>query len=167
MTPSKTFIASLVIATFSLSPAFADGHMEKKEGQHMDKTHSEKTHSEKTMKKKMMSDSKAKMDSDMGADTKVMTQKAYKGTLRPDVSVGTVLQEGTIATKPSDKDMMMYDGDLKMKSKVKAMDGDKTIKNNTIVVPSDTKALTTVTCPAGTTAQADMTCMITGDYKTE
>lgn len=165
MTHSKIFITSLAIATFSLSPAFADGHMEKKDGQHMDKTHSEKI-----MKKKTMSDVKTEMGdvkTEMSNETKATIQKPYKGTLRPDASVGTVLQEGTIATIPSDKDVMMYDGDLKMKSKVKAMDSDKMIKNNTIIVPSNTKALTTVTCPAGTTAQADMTCMITGDYKIE
>ncbi|MEL7232528.1 MAG: hypothetical protein AAGJ85_08465, partial [Pseudomonadota bacterium] len=46
----------------------------------------------------------------------------------------------------------------------RAVDDDGKIADNAIVVPGSADTITTVTCPAGTEAQPDMTCLITGDY---
>jgi len=42
------------------------------------------------------------------------------------------------------------------------LDSDNRIDNNAIVVPSSSGAITTVSCPIGTTAKPDMTCHVTG-----
>lgn len=68
-----------------------------------------------------------------------------------------------------DGDVLMSDGRTIDADRVMAMeskDSDGMIKNNAIVVPTvNNQAITTVSCPVGTTAQTNGTCLITGNYK--
>ena len=60
----------------------------------------------------------------------------------------------------------MSDGTEETKGDLLAAESDDEIASNAIVVPLLNEApITTVSCPIGTTAQPDMTCLITGDYQ--
>ncbi len=82
-------------------------------------------------------------------------------------TVGEILQADGQKDTQKDFELLTHDGDMLTKSEAKSMDSDKMIANNAIVVPSSTGAITTVSCPIGTTAQPDMTCHVTGNYSLE
>jgi len=85
-------------------------------------------------------------------------------TLRND-TVGEILQADGDADPETDRKLLMSNGDQMTKAKLIMKDSDNRASNNAIVVPTvDSNILTTVSCPVGTTAQPDMTCMVTGNY---
>ncbi len=52
------------------------------------------------------------------------------------------------------------------KSALIRQDSDNQIADNAIVVPAlNSEAITTVACPVGTSAQPNMTCLVTGNFK--
>lgn len=79
-------------------------------------------------------------------------------------TVGEILQADGEPSIQSDEDIIVMD-DTVNENAFRAADDDGMVADNAIVVPGSNGTLSTVTCPAGTTAQADMTCLITGDYK--
>ncbi|MEM7729987.1 MAG: hypothetical protein AAF311_12055 [Pseudomonadota bacterium] len=78
-------------------------------------------------------------------------------------TVGEILQADGQPSIQSDEDIIVMD-DTVNEDVFRAADDDGMVADNAIVVPGSNGTLTTVTCPAGTTAQTDMTCEITGDY---
>ena len=79
--------------------------------------------------------------------------------------VGKALQtEGLVST--SSEKLLMADGDRVKETRIVSQEADNTAANNAIVVPTvgGSELLTTVSCPIGTTAQPDMTCLVTGDF---
>jgi hypothetical protein len=79
--------------------------------------------------------------------------------------IGKILQAD--GQPESDFELLTHDGDMITKSMARALDSDNNIRNNAIVVPSSSGDLTTVSCPIGTTAQVDMTCLVTGNFSLE
>ncbi|MGB3456804.1 MAG: hypothetical protein WBG08_11720 [Litorimonas sp.] len=79
-------------------------------------------------------------------------------------TVGEILQADGEPSIQSDEDIIVMD-DTVNEDVFRAADDDGMVADNAIVVPGSNGTLTTVTCPAGTTAQTDMTCEITGEYK--
>jgi hypothetical protein len=79
-------------------------------------------------------------------------------------TVGEILQADGEPSIQSDQEIIVEDYTIE-DDEFRTADDDGMIKDNAIVVPGSAGTLTTVTCPAGTTAQPDMTCMITGDYQ--
>ena len=72
----------------------------------------------------------------------------------------------TMETTTADDALLMASGDLISSDSFRMKAKDNEIENNMIVVPTlGTNLLTTVACPIGTTAQANETCLITGNYK--
>jgi hypothetical protein len=78
-------------------------------------------------------------------------------------TVGEVLQADGEPSIQSDEEIIVMD-DTVRENAFRAADDDGMVADNAIVVPGSNGTLTTVTCPAGTTAQTDMTCKIDGDY---
>jgi len=142
MTNLKTTLVS-VAALAIAAPAFAaDGHMEKKHDAEMKKAEATMTMANET-RPDMAS---AEMDPSKVNDT-----------------AGEILQADGEPSMQSDDDIIVEDYTIEDED-FRAADDDGMIADNAIVVPGSAGTLTTVTCPAGTTAQVDMTCMITGDY---
>lgn len=72
----------------------------------------------------------------------------------------------TMESTNADDPLLMSDGDLVSDDRLRMKDSDNEIENNMIVVPTVGSSLvTTVACPVGTTAQANGTCLITGNYQ--
>jgi len=81
-------------------------------------------------------------------------------------TVGEYIQSGGEARIQANNKILMSDGRKVTKTKVMMSETDNAIRNNVIAVPTtDADIVTSVSCPIGTTAQADMTCLITGDYE--
>jgi len=81
-------------------------------------------------------------------------------------TVGEFLQADGEPDVQTDREILMSNGDQMTKSKVTALETDGQVKNNIIAVPTlNSNVVTTVSCPVGTTAQIDMTCLVTGDYE--
>lgn len=81
-------------------------------------------------------------------------------------TAGEILQSDAEPDVQSDREVLMYDGRQMTKENLVVSEGDNTAADNTITVPSPTSdAITTVACPVGTTAQPDMTCLVTGDFE--
>ena len=138
MTYLKTALIATALTTATSTAAFADGH---------------KSHDAKTMDKSMVS------------ATAPMTD--VRGVTKANDTIGEVLQADGQPDMQTDNELLTHDGDMLTKTEAKMMDSDNLIANNTIVVPSSSGAITTVSCPIGTTAQPDMTCMVTGNYDLE
>ena len=81
-------------------------------------------------------------------------------------TVGEILQADGETSIQSDGDVVMADGHTVDADILRAADNGSTL-DNAIAVPGSNNTVTTVMCPAGTTAQVDMTCLITGDYDAE
>lgn len=80
-------------------------------------------------------------------------------------TIGEILQADGDADPEADRKLLMADGEQMKKSTLIRKESDNTAANNAIVVPTlGTNVLTTVACPVGTTAQPDMTCLVTGNY---
>lgn len=105
----------------------------------------------------------------MSAETmpSMATPTKYQNTegRLPNETVGKILQADGDADPETDRKLLMSNGDQMKKSKLVLKDNDNTASNNAIVVPTvESNVLTTVACPVGTTAQPDMTCLVTGNY---
>ncbi|WP_026942446.1 hypothetical protein [Hellea balneolensis] len=84
--------------------------------------------------------------------------------LRNDTA-GEILQADGDADPETDRKLLMSNGKQMTKSKLIIKDSDNRAANNAIAVPAiNSDILTTVSCPVGTTAQPDMTCLVTGNY---
>ncbi|GLQ22057.1 hypothetical protein ACFFUB_08355 [Algimonas porphyrae] len=79
-------------------------------------------------------------------------------------TVGEILQADGEPSIQDDGEIIVEDYTIE-EDAFRAADDDGMVADNAIVVPGTAGTLTTVTCPAGTTAQIDMTCLITGEYK--
>lgn len=80
-------------------------------------------------------------------------------------TIGEVLQADAEPDVQSDREMLMYDGRQMTKASLISSEGDNNVKNNSITVPTvNSNVVTTVACPVGTTAQPNMTCLVTGNY---
>ena len=157
MTYFKTALVSAAALAIA-APAFAgDGHMKKKHDaeikaqtsvEMMDKKHDDKKmhdqHDAITMENKTAV---------MGA-TEMAPSKVND-------TVGEVLQADGEPSIQSDEEIIVDSYQMK-EGNFRKIDG--RTADNAIVVPGSNETISTVTCPAGTTAQADMTCLITGDY---
>lgn len=81
-------------------------------------------------------------------------------------TVDEILQSNGTIKPEADRKVLMSNGTEKRKSVLVRQESDNEIANNAIVVPAlNAKAITTVACPVGTTAQPDMTCLVTGNFK--
>lgn len=81
-------------------------------------------------------------------------------------TVDELLQSNGESTPDMDQKILMTNGEEKKKSVLIRQESDDDIANNAIVVPAlNSDAITTVACPVGTTAQPDMTCLVTGNFK--
>lgn len=81
-------------------------------------------------------------------------------------TLGELLQSNGEILPQSDEEVLMADGDEKDKDRLIKLESDNEIASNAIVVPTlNAEPITTVSCPVGTTAQPDMTCLITGNFK--
>jgi hypothetical protein len=135
-------VAALAIA----APAFADHHKDA-------------SHQEKAEAKAEMSEAMKDEQGDMAATAEMAPEKVNN-------TVGEVLQADGEPSIQSDDDVVMADGHTVDEDVVKAA-GEASLADNAIVVPGSADTVTTVSCPVGTTAQADMTCLITGEYDAE
>lgn len=118
----------------------------------------------KMAKDKMKSEAKTMAKTKMKSEGKAMMATEGEAMME---TAGEILQSGEEVTAPADKELMMSEGDVEPKAVVVATEGEMALEGKTIVVPGSSDTVTTVTCPEGTTAQADMTCMITGDFVEE
>jgi len=193
MTYLKTTLISAAAIALA-APAFAaDGHMEKKHDAMVKvKTTATMTDQEVAMMKKMQMDAMRKkhmesmgmttatsvemdttttmhtdkMHMDKMHDEKMHSDKMHKDGMHPSKvndTVGEILQADGEPSIQSDQEIIVEDYTI-TEAKFRSADDDGMIKDNAIVVPGSGGTTTTVTCPAGTTAQTDMTCMVTGDY---
>ena len=177
MTYFKPILLSAAAALAFASPAFADHH---KSG---DKTMKDAQH--KTMKHKMekpdnwetLNEAEQKawkkthwkshsMKSDKSME---MENTEVRGAVLKNESTGEILQsnETNVPRMSGDDKLLMSEGDVKEPAAINMQENPSTAKDNAIVVPTEDNPnlATTVTCPAGTTAQPDMTCHVTGDYE--
>ncbi|NNC37731.1 MAG: hypothetical protein EX271_01540 [Acidimicrobiales bacterium] len=149
-------ISTIAIATalFAAGPAFADDHKMKNDAD-MD--------AKATMEMKKI-DAKMKMETEVQLKTgETMTNDV--APVHVNDTVGEVLQSNGDILPEADNDALMAAGTERNKDVLISVESDNEIASNAIVVPTiDAKPVTTVTCPVGTTAQPDMTCLITGNY---
>ncbi|WP_298913536.1 hypothetical protein [uncultured Algimonas sp.] len=122
----------------------------------------------KMMQSDSVAERKARMKAEM--DARVRAEMGIKANMKDGMhpskvndTVGEILQADGEPSMQSDDDIIVMD-DTVDEAIFRAADDDGMIADNAIVVPGSNDTLSTVTCPAGTTAQPDMTCMITGDY---
>ena len=193
MTYFKPILFSAAAALAFASPAFANHH---ESGDHMKKDAQHKAMKHK-MEKPENWDSLTKaeqkawkkdywethsMKSDMKSDktwdkmkkksaTEAMENTEVRGAVLRDETTGEILQsnETNVPRMSGDDKLLMSEGDIKDPATIDMQENPSTAKDNAIVVPTEENPnlATTVTCPAGTTAQADMTCHVTGDYEPE
>lgn len=141
MTYFKTALASAAAIALA-APAFAGDHDKmKKDGEYKSKTTVTMTETETEVR---------------GA--------VEMNPAKVNDTVGEILQADGEPSIQSDEDIIVMD-DTVNEDVFRSADDDSMIADNAIVVPGSNGTLTTITCPAGTTAQADMTCLITGDYQ--
>ena len=103
----------------------------------------------------------------MGSMKPMPTSAAYQNEASSlsNNKVGQILQADGDMNSETDRKLLMSNGDQMTKAKLITQDSDNRASNNAIVVPTvGSNVLTTVSCPVGTTAQADMTCLVTGNY---
>jgi len=159
MTYFKTALVSAAALAIA-APAFAgDGHMKKKHDAEMKAQTSaammDKKHDDKKMHDQHDSMTKENKTAVMGA-TEMAPSKVND-------TVGEMLQADGEPSIQSDEEIIVQDYQIEDDA-FRSADDDGMIADNAIAVPGSNGTVTTVTCPAGTTAQADMTCLITGDY---
>ena len=124
--------------------------------------------------KKKAADMEAKADSAVVMET-TTTQTTV--TTRTDVAgsvegmhpskvndtVGEVLQADGEPSTQSDQEIIVDHGQM-TESEFRMKDDDGMIMDNAIAVPGSNGTITTVTCPAGTEAQTNGTCLVTGNW---
>ncbi len=101
----------------------------------------------------------------MTMNTDVMNAEARMDPSKVNDTVGEVLQADGQPSIQSDDEIIVAGEDTIEDDAFRAEDDDGRIADNAIVVPGSADTITTVSCPAGTEAQVDMTCLITGDYE--
>ena len=150
MTSLKTALATAAALCVAAPALAGDGHMKK------------------------AADMEAKTDSAVMMDATptgatVTTRTDVAGsvqTMHPskvNATVGEVLQADGEPSIQSDQEIIvdttqMTDTEFRMK------DDDGMIRDNAIAVPGSNNTVTTVTCPAGTEAQTNGTCLVTGNW---
>ena len=103
--------------------------------------------------------------SSMGAVKSMPAAYDRAEAMKRNDTIGEILQADGDADPEADRKLLMSNGDQMKKSTLIMKESDNMAANNAIVVPTvNSKVLTTVSCPVGTTAQPDMTCLVTGDY---
>ncbi|RKQ69184.1 hypothetical protein DES40_1983 [Litorimonas taeanensis] len=184
MTHLKTFLVTAAASLALASPAFADGHMESKAKVEASAKVDAKI---KTMWENMSATEKAEHQAkmlSMSSDEKA----AYKMKLLHKTKLNSMTPEERAAYKQKKMKKMSADGKMTMKDKMHTMtDAEKEAhkakmmnmtdmekkahKKSLMSAPSvmqksstNTQITTSVSCPAGTTAQPDNTCLITGDF---
>lgn len=76
-----------------------------------------------------------------------------------------ILQSNGDRVPTANNAVPMTYGYEKNKSTLMRQDSDNQLADNAIVVPAvNSKAITTVACPVGTSAQPNMTCLVTGNF---
>jgi hypothetical protein len=179
MTYLKTILLSAAAVAIA-APAFsAEGPQDKKQDADVtvETTVTMTDEDVAKMKKKQMDDMRKKHMESMGADAKTDMHMETEdhmetdGEMHTDMhpskvkeTVGEILQADGEPSVQSDDDIIVEDYTIE-DDEFRAADDDGMIADNAIVVPGSEGTITTVTCPAGSTAQPDMTCMITGDYE--
>ncbi len=145
MTYLKTALISAAALAVAAPALAGDGHMKKKKNDVVMKTTTETVVLKTDVNGEVMG-SVETMDPSKVNDT-----------------VGEILQADGEPSIQDDQDIIVEDYTIE-EDAFRAADDDGMIADNAIVVPGSAGTITTVTCPAGTTAQVDMTCLITGDY---
>ena len=102
-------------------------------------------------------------------DARIINTSTVTGAeaMKRNDTIGEILQADGEPDPQMDREVLMSQGHQNTKGELKRLEGDNNVKNNAIVVPTveNPNVLTTVSCPVGTTAQPDMTCLVTGDYR--
>jgi len=150
MTYLKTTLIATALTAATGSIAFADGH---KDGDH---DMHDKMKTEKAM------ESKSTYNKDMKSETWNTDQMEAS---KVNDTAGEILQADGEPSIQSDREYVTYDGDQKVHGINPAAHSE--ISKEAVVVPGSNNSLTTVSCPEGTVAQADMTCMIKGQFDME
>ena len=109
---------------------------------------------------------KTKTESDIGVSIRNYDKSTPAQEAAVNDTLDELLQSNGAKLDDADKGVLMSDGTEETKGDLLAAESDDEIASNAIVVPLLNEApITTVSCPIGTTAQPDMTCLITGDYQ--
>lgn len=145
----KPMIAALGVSCALLAaPAFAQSSATKAEDYAKDKAVKEM--------KDQVKDKTTEMASDKAADVKHDMKKDHTLVITTSDSIVSVNDEGTTVMDKAAVIAPAEDGMIIDNSKmVKEVDDDMTT----------TPVITEIACPAGTTAQSNGTCMITGEYQ--
>lgn len=121
---------------------------------------------EKWMNKKIAKMMTKQMTSPATITTTSTTSLKGAEAMKVNDTIGEIIQADGDADPEADRKLLMASGKQVAKSRLIAKESDNKASNNAIVVPTvGTNVLTTVACPVGTTAQPDMTCLVTGDYE--
>lgn len=148
MTYLKTALASCAALALAAPALAGDGHMKKKN--YDAATATQTTVISTTSENRVMS----------ATETRDVPFEKINDT------VGEILQADGEPSIQSDGEVVMADGHTVDADILRVADDGMTL-DNAIAVPGSNNTVTTVMCPAGTTAQVDMTCLITGDYDAE
>jgi len=192
MTYLKPILFAAAASLAFASPAFAgpqmhDGDMNK-DAMHDSMTHSAMSHDDmKAMKKahmkkwtedsgltkaewkKQWKEKHAASDMKMhDATAMTKTNTEVRGAVETRDDLGQILQsnETNVPRMTGDDKLLMSEGQIKTEAQLNSEEQMSTAMDNAITVPtvSNPNKITTVSCPVGTTAQADMTCLVTGDW---
>lgn len=118
-----------------------------------------------TMQSETVQDGVIKTDKMMlESRTDVMGATQTMDPSKANDTVGEILQSDGEPSIQADQEIIV-DTTQMTEGEFRAEDDDGMIRDNAIVVPGSGNTLTTVTCPAGTEAQVDMTCLITGNFE--
>ena len=93
----------------------------------------------------------------MGASETMMHPSKVNDT------VGEVLQADGEPSIQADQEIIVDRGQM-TDAEFRALDDDGMIADNAIAVPGSNGTVSTVTCPAGTEAQTNGTCLVTGNW---
>lgn len=187
MTYLKPILFSAAAGLAFASPAFAGPQMQdsdmKKDAMHETMQHDAMTPEAMKQKKK---DYMAKWNKESGLTKaewkkkwkqkhtmkRSMTESSMKSEVRGAVETGSdmgeILQSNktNVARSGADDKLLMSKGQIKSEAQINAEERSSSAMDNAITVPTESNPnrVTTVSCPAGTTAQADMTCLVTGNW---
>lgn len=109
-------------------------------------------------------------DADMHSATTVTTienRTEVMGAIdeaRINDTTGEILQADGDIIAQADQEIIVDTTEM-TETEFRVSDDDGQIEDNAIVVPGSNETITTVTCPAGTEAQTNMTCLVTGDFE--
>lgn len=107
------------------------------------------------------------METQTQSKTTIETRTDVMGAMddaRLNDTVGEILQSDGEIIDDADQEIIVDMTEM-TESEFRTEDDDGMVRDNAIVVPGSAGTITTVTCPAGTEAQTNMTCLITGDFE--